>query len=197
MTLGEKIKNIRNKFGLSQEELAEIINVSRQAITKWETNVGIPDIENLKLLASTFNITVDYLINNNLNLPALTLRKELDKTKYKSKISSYEEILKEYFESADIYVLTREKNMNAIERLIDFFVGGSAPEMIFPIETSDVLSDLSPYYYIEKNNVKLLVNIKKWILEVIALPEDTNKKKFIYGKNIFRSSGKLKIKKED
>ena len=87
--------------------------------------------------------------------------------------------------------------MNAIERLIDFFVGGSAPEMIFPIETADVLSDLSPYYYIEKNNVKLLVNIKKWILEVIALPEDTNKKKFIYGKNIFRSSGKLKIKKED
>lgn len=197
MTLGEKIKNIRNKFGLSQEELAEIINVSRQAITKWETNSGIPDIENLKLLASTFNITVDYLINNDLNLPALTLRKELDKTKYKSKLSSYEEILIEYFDNSDIYVLTREKNMNAIERLIDFFVGGSAPEMIFPIETADVLSDLSPYYYIEKNNVKLLVNIKKWILEVIALPEDTNKKKFIYGKNIFRSSGKLKIKKED
>lgn len=197
MTLGEKIKNIRNKFGLSQEELAEIINVSRQAITKWETNSGIPDIENLKLLASTFNITVDYLINNDLNLPALTLRKELDKTKYKSKLSSYEEILIEYFDNSDIYVLTREKNMNAIERLIDFFVGGSAPEMIFPIETADVLSDLSPYYYIEKNNVKLLVNIKKWILEVIALPEDTDKKKFIYGKNIFRSSGKLKIKKED
>lgn len=197
MTLGEKTKDIRKRFGLSQEELSEIINVSRQEVTNWETNIEFSDIENLKLLANTFNITVDYLINNDLNLPVLTLRKELDKTKYKNKISSYEEILKEFFSNSDIYILTREKNMNAIERLIDFFVGASATEMIYPMETVDTLSDLSPYYYIEKNNVKLLVNIKSWVLEVITLPQETNKKKFIYGKNIFRNCGKLKPSKID
>ena len=48
MTLGQKLKEIRKKFGLSQEQLAEIMNVSRQAITKWETDEGLPDTENLK-----------------------------------------------------------------------------------------------------------------------------------------------------
>ena len=47
MTLGEKIKNIRKRFGLSQEKLAEILNVSRQAITKWESDGGFPDTANL------------------------------------------------------------------------------------------------------------------------------------------------------
>lgn len=44
MTLGEKLKEIRKRFGLSQEQLAEIINVSRQAITKWESDNGLPDV---------------------------------------------------------------------------------------------------------------------------------------------------------
>ena len=46
MSLGEKIKELRNKFSLSQEQLAEKLNVSRQAITKWEGNSGLPDTEN-------------------------------------------------------------------------------------------------------------------------------------------------------
>ena len=48
MTLGQKLKEIRKRFGLSQEQLAEIMNVSRQAITKWENDSGIPDISNLQ-----------------------------------------------------------------------------------------------------------------------------------------------------
>ena len=47
MTLGQKLKEIRKRFGLSQEQLAEIMNVSRQAITKWENDTGIPDTSNL------------------------------------------------------------------------------------------------------------------------------------------------------
>ena len=47
MNLGEKIKECRKQAGFSQEQLAERLNVSRQAITKWETNKGIPDIANL------------------------------------------------------------------------------------------------------------------------------------------------------
>ena len=44
MTLGQKLKEMRRKMGLSQESLGEIICVSRQAITKWENDTGIPDI---------------------------------------------------------------------------------------------------------------------------------------------------------
>lgn len=49
MTFGQKLKEIRKKFGLSQEQLASTISVSRQAITKWERDDGLPDISNLRV----------------------------------------------------------------------------------------------------------------------------------------------------
>ena len=193
MTLGQKLKTIRKRFGLTQEELAEIMRVSRQAITKWESDAGLPDVSNLSELAKTFNISIDSLLNDS-ELPILIMTKELDKDKYTNKLSSYSEILKEYYSDAEIYTLTREKKMNFIEFMIDIFVGGSTPEMIYPIETADVLSDLSPYYLIIKDGMKYLVNIKEWTLKVIELPDNTNTKKFVYEKNLFRNCGKLKLK---
>ena len=62
MTLGERIRDERKKRGLSQEELADILNVSRQAITKWETDRGIPDIANLIRISEDFEISLDELI---------------------------------------------------------------------------------------------------------------------------------------
>ena len=62
MTLGERIRGERKKRGLSQEEQADILNVSRQAITKWETNRGIPDIANLIRISEEFEISLDELI---------------------------------------------------------------------------------------------------------------------------------------
>lgn len=193
MTLGQKLKSIRKRFGLTQEELAEIMRVSRQAITKWESDAGLPDVSNLSELAKTFNISIDSLLNDS-ELPIIIMTKELDKEKYTNKLSSYSEILKEYYSDADIYTLTREKKMNFIEFMIDIFVGGSTPEMIYPIETADVLSDLSPYYLVIKDGMKYLVNIKEWTLKVIELPDNTNTKKFVYEKNLFRNCGKLKLK---
>ena len=196
MTFGQKLKEIRKRFGLSQEQLAEIMNVSRQAITKWENDGGLPDISNLQELSKIFGLTVDYLLNDKNQLPTLSMRKELDKEKYKNKLTMYSEVLKEiYPEPYEIYNLTRSKNMNVFEFIIDFFIGGSAPEMIFPIETADVLSDLSPYYLVKKDGLKLLVNIKNWTLTVIELPSNTNEKKFVYNKNKFRNCGKLKLTK--
>ena len=180
MTLGEKIKEARKKFGLSQEQLAEFLNVSRQAITKWESGAGIPDTSNLQLLAKTFGITIDYLLNNENKLPLLVMRKELDKEKYKNKIKSYSEILKEYYpEPWEVYSLIRNKRMSKLEWIFDFFVGAGT------VELADGLNDLSPYYLVKKDKLKMLVNIKDWILEVQELPSDVNEKKFQVGKNRF------------
>lgn len=63
MKLYEKITLYRKKNGLSQEELAEKIGVSRQAVSKWETGDALPEITKLKALADTFNITVDFLLD--------------------------------------------------------------------------------------------------------------------------------------
>ena len=61
--LNEKIRNLRKANNMTQEELAEKICVSRQAITKWETGLGIPDISNLESLAKLFNISLDQLVS--------------------------------------------------------------------------------------------------------------------------------------
>ena len=192
MTFGEKLKEIRKRFGLTQEKLSGLINVSRQAITKWENDEGLPDITNLQELSKLFGITIDYLLDKDNNLPALTLRKELDKDKYKSKLSMYDEVLKEYFdESYEIYNLSRSKKMSVVENLIDTFI---VPE-IGPVSTADALSDLSPYYLVKKDDLKFLVNIKNYVLEIIELPNNTSDKKIIYNRNIFRNCGRLNLRR--
>ena len=62
MTLGERIKSCRQKAGMSQEKVAEFVGVSRQAVTKWESNQSAPNTENLFKLAEIFGTTVDVLL---------------------------------------------------------------------------------------------------------------------------------------
>lgn len=67
MTLEEQIRNCRKQAGISQEKMAEMIGVSRQAITKWENGTGTPDIPNLVALAELFQISLDELLLNEKN----------------------------------------------------------------------------------------------------------------------------------
>ena len=62
MTFGEKLKALRVKEEYSQEQLAALLHVSRQAVTKWESNAGMPDIENIKAVADLFDVTLDSLL---------------------------------------------------------------------------------------------------------------------------------------
>ena len=64
MTFAEKLKSLRKQASMSQEQLAEKLGVSRQAVTKWETDTGIPDIENIKSISSLFDISIDELLSN-------------------------------------------------------------------------------------------------------------------------------------
>ena len=62
LNFGENLRRLRKSKDLSQEQLAEMLNISRQAVSKWESGKAYPDIENLVLLRSIFNITLDDLI---------------------------------------------------------------------------------------------------------------------------------------
>jgi transcriptional regulator with XRE-family HTH domain len=64
MTFAEKLKSIRKQARMSQEQLAEKLGVSRQAVTKWETDAGIPDIENIMAISALFDISIDELLSN-------------------------------------------------------------------------------------------------------------------------------------
>ena len=63
MTFGEKLKSIRKRAQMSQEKLAEKLGVSRQAITKWETDMGMPEIENLMAISALFDLSLDELLS--------------------------------------------------------------------------------------------------------------------------------------
>ncbi len=67
MTFAEKLREARKAIGMSQEALAEKLGVSRQAVTKWETERGIPDIENLMVISNLFGIPVDELLSEEKN----------------------------------------------------------------------------------------------------------------------------------
>lgn len=69
MTLGEIIKYYRSQLNMSQTELGDKIGVSRQAVTKWETDTGIPDINNIQSLAKVFHISIDTLLSHHIDTP--------------------------------------------------------------------------------------------------------------------------------
>ena len=65
--LGENIYNLRKSKKLSQEQLAEIVNVTRQTISNWELGETSPNPEQLKILSKALNVSVDELLNNYIN----------------------------------------------------------------------------------------------------------------------------------
>ena len=62
MSFADNLKQLRKEKQLSQEELAEILDVSRQAVSKWEQGIGYPEVEKLLLLSSILNISLDSLM---------------------------------------------------------------------------------------------------------------------------------------
>ena len=63
MELGEKLQELRKRRGMTQEELAESLYVSRTAVSKWESGRGCPGIESLKEISSFFDVTIDELLS--------------------------------------------------------------------------------------------------------------------------------------
>lgn len=66
MSLGNKILELRKKLNITQEQLAERLNVTRQTISKWELNETSPDIKQAKELSKIFNVSLDELVDNDI-----------------------------------------------------------------------------------------------------------------------------------
>ena len=62
MNMADRIQHLRKSKGISQEELADKVGVSRQAVSKWESEQSTPDIEKVILLSDFFDVTTDYLL---------------------------------------------------------------------------------------------------------------------------------------
>lgn len=83
MNFGEQIKKLRNKENLTQQQIAEKIGVSRQAISNWENDKNLPDIEMIIFISQTFNITLDELILGGTKMNNMTKKLINDGSKNK------------------------------------------------------------------------------------------------------------------
>ena len=87
MTTAEKLVRLRKEKGLSQLQLAEEINVSRQAISRWEVGLAVPSREKLRALSELYNVSVDYLLSDKTaeDMQRLKICKKFLKRKMKQK----------------------------------------------------------------------------------------------------------------
>lgn len=68
MTLGEKLSKQRKEYNYTQEQLADILGVTRQSISKWESDTAYPETDKLIELGKIFNCSMDYLLKSNITL---------------------------------------------------------------------------------------------------------------------------------
>lgn len=83
MKLQDKIYLLRKHNNMSQMELAEALNVSRQTISKWELGISIPTIDNLISLSKVFNVSVDFLTDEEVDIDSKTPEKKVTAAYYK------------------------------------------------------------------------------------------------------------------
>ena len=81
MEFSKKLQELRKQVGITQQELAEKLYVSRAAVSKWESGKGYPNIDSLKQIASFFSVTVDSLVSND-ELLILAEANEINKEKH-------------------------------------------------------------------------------------------------------------------
>ena len=134
MELGNQIKHYRNEKGLSQEELAERIFVTRQSISNWENNKNYPDINSLVLLSEVFEISIDNLIKGDLE----QMKKEINSEEVK-KLNFYASMMGILMLAAFISLMPLIKFIGLYGFIPYFVLVGCA--MFFAIKVEKIKKD--------------------------------------------------------
>lgn len=165
MTLGEKIRAARKQCGLSQEQLAEKMSVSRSAIAKWETDKGLPDVGNLKILARLLNVSVDYLLDEAEATQMPVIREPYHLAAYGRgcKKVKKDRVVREKFPEAKIYTLFGRQELMDIELLAE-----QMPHCQAGVQDLMKNTDKA-FYLIEKDNRQFFVTVSDTFVEIRPL----------------------------
>jgi len=184
MTLGEKIKEARKQCGLSQEQLAEKMAVSRSAVAKWEANNGLPDVDNLKALAQLLNVSVDYLLDDGEVIDEVVMREPYNLSDYGKGIKKKKKdrVIREKFPDAEIHTLLGKLKLTKSEKVIDNLLGFftdapfGTPELINSFKNMD-----KEFYLVEKDGKQFIVTITDEFIETRQLAKRITSEKFEIG----------------
>lgn len=199
-TFGEKLKSARKEAGLTQEQLSEKLLVSRQAITKWEADKGMPDIDNLKHLSALLGISIDYLLDNGENIDLSIIREEinLDDYNYTRKINGRwnkkagkkDMVVTKKYPDAEIHYLMGKQISAKVEKIVDNAIGFltdapfGIPELINGLKNSD-----KEFYLVNKESKQFFVIVTDEFIESRQLEKKITEKKFEIGNFSFCDCG--------
>jgi len=207
MTFGEKLKEARKKTGLTQEELAELIGVSRAAVAKWETDNGLPDIQNLKAAAELLDVSIDYLLDDGGSIDLSVTKKAIGLDKYGNgkklsrlrKLEIKERIVREEYPEAEIIRLTltgirNTKRETVADQVIGWFalLLGGIP--LFGTQEAGKLANSldQQYYLVNKEKDQYFIVLTDEHIIARRLPAAITEKKFEIGDRKFQVMGIVK-----
>lgn len=159
MTLGEKLKEARKQAGLSQEQLAEKLGISRSAVAKWETDAGMPDIDNLKLLSRLLGVSIDYLVDNGEEMNKVVIKEPIDLSRYEgSRREKKDKAVREKYPAATIHSLLAKEKLTKGQRIFDNLLGIFTSACFGIPDISNSLKNTDKQYYlVEQGDKQFLV----------------------------------------
>ena len=193
MIFAKKIKRLRQQAGWSQEQLADRLNVTRQAITKWERGAGFPDIDHVQALAKLFNVSTDELLDYTRDGLASAIHEPLDLKAYptttKDRSSSDLAVLDKFADADRIEALGRQRRLTWWQRVVDFFVGAGTLDIAFSGEAIEQLKGSRRHYLVEKSGRSWIVEVTKTYIKRRELTRPFPRKELTIDDYAYRRSG--------
>ena len=193
MIFAKKLKQLRQQTGWSQEQLADRLNVTRQAVAKWERGAGFPDIDNMQALAKLFNTSVDELLDYTRAGLASAMREPIDLDAYPTDTKGYSAsdlaVADKFADANQIESLNRHRRLTWWQKIIDFFVGAGTLDVAFSGEAIGQLKGDRRYYLVEKSGRSWIVEVTKTYVERRELTKPFPRQQLSVGDFIYRRSG--------
>ena len=193
MIFAKKLKQLRQQTGWSQEQLADRLNVTRQAVAKWERGAGFPDIDNVQALAKLFNTSVDELLDYTRAGLASAIREPLDLDAYPTDMKGYSAsdlaVADKFADTDHIESLNRHRRLTWWQQIIDFFVGAGTLDVAFSGEAIGQLKGDRRYYLVEKSGRSWIVEVTKTYVERRELTKPFPRQQLSVDDFIYRRSG--------
>lgn len=183
MTLGGKLKEARKQVGLSQEQLAEKLGISRSAVAKWETDAGMPDIDNLKILSQLLGLSIDYLVDNGEELYKAIIKEPIDLSQYEgSRRVKKDKAVREKHPTATIHPLLAKEKLTKGQRILDNVLGFFTPAMFgIPDISNSIKNSDKQYYLAEQGDKQFLVLLTDEFIISRELVQKQSTEKFEIG----------------
>ena len=182
MTLSEKLKDARKNASLSQEQLAEKLCVSRAAVAKWESGKGLPDIENLKAISKLLDVSIDYLVDDGVEMDFRVTKEQIDLNSYevtgRCRCKEDAAVVARFPEATRINQLSLIHQLNKVEWWADFLTM-RLYTMIWGI--SHWKTWTGHYYLVEQGARQFFAQVDEEFITVTSMPKKIEKNKFYIG----------------